>query len=106
MIEPPHITTSNPMLTAFIHLTIPREEIRHVMSPGLHELRATLEAQHIMPAGPWFTHHLRMAPDIFDFEICLPVWKPVKPCGRVQAGELPAKKIARTIYHGGYEGLG
>jgi effector-binding domain-containing protein len=26
--------------------------------------------------------------------------------GRVQPGQLPAVRVARTVYHGGYEGLG
>jgi effector-binding domain-containing protein len=30
----------------------------------------------------------------------------VTPTGRVQAGERAPRKVARTIYHGGYEGLG
>jgi effector-binding domain-containing protein len=30
---------------------------------------------------------------------------PVKATGRVMAGELPAAKVARTVYSGSYEGL-
>jgi hypothetical protein len=30
---------------------------------------AAVAAQGIAPAGPWFTHHLRMDPATFDFEI-------------------------------------
>jgi hypothetical protein len=30
----------------------------------------------------------------------------VTPVGRVKAGQLPATTIARTIYHGDYDGLG
>jgi effector-binding domain-containing protein len=47
-----------------------------------------------------------MDPDIFDFEISVPVNKAVTAMGRVQPGELPARRVARTIYHGNYEGLG
>ncbi|MBC7821777.1 MAG: AraC family transcriptional regulator, partial [Planctomycetaceae bacterium] len=35
-----------------------------------------------------------------------PVTKLVTPVGRVKPGQLPATKVARTIYHGPYEGLG
>lgn len=106
MIDPPQITTSHTELTAFIHLTIPRAEIQAVMGPGISEVMAAITAQGIAPTGPWFTHHLRMDPAIFDFEICVPVSAPVAPVGRVQPGELPAKRVARTVYHGPYEGLG
>ena len=75
------------------------------MGPGISELRATIAAQGIAPAGPWFNHHLRMDPDIFDFEISVPVTTPVVAAGRVQPGQLLARKVARTVYHGPYEGL-
>jgi effector-binding domain-containing protein len=76
------------------------------MGPGIQEVMGTLAAQGIQPAGPWFTHHLRMDPNTFDFEICVPVSRPVTAAGRVQPGELPAAKVARSVYHGPYEGLG
>jgi effector-binding domain-containing protein len=47
-----------------------------------------------------------MDPKVFDFEVGVPVSKPVAPAGRVEPGELPAATVARTVYHGGYEGLG
>ena len=76
------------------------------MGPGLKELRDTLSAQGIEPTGPWFTHQLKLEPSQWDFEIGLPIAVPIKPQGRVKAGELPALTAARTVYHGGYEGLG
>ena len=42
---------------------------------------------------------------MFDFELGVKTAAPVKPSGRVQPGELPATKVARTIYSGPYEGL-
>ncbi len=106
MIDTPQIIQSAAQLTAIIHLTIPRSEIRHVMGPGIQELMATLAAQGIKPAGPWFSHHLKMDPATFDFEISVPVTSPVKASGRVQPGQLPSRTVARTVYHGPYEGLG
>ena len=106
MLDTPQITQTAAQLTAIIRLTIPREEIRKVMGPGISELMATVAAQGISPTGPWFTHHLRMDPAIFDFEIGVPVTAPVAAAGRVKPGQLPATKVARTIYHGPYEGLG
>jgi effector-binding domain-containing protein len=106
MLDTPQITQTDAQLTAIIRLTIPREEIRNVMGPGIGELMAALAAQNISPAGPWFNHHLRMDPDVFDFEISVPVTVPVSAVGRVMPGQLPAATVARTIYHGGYEGLG
>ena len=106
MIDTPEITQTTARTTAIIRLTIPRAEIRNVMRPGIGELMAVVTAQGIGPAGPLYSHHLKMDPDTFDFELGVPVTAPVAPTGRVQAGQLPAARVARTVYHGGYEGLG
>ena len=106
MLESPAITNTTAQRTAIIHLTIPRSEIQHVMGPGIGELMAVVAEQGIGPSGPWFSHHLRMDPDVFDFEIGVPVTAPATPKGRVRPGELRAARVARTVYHGGYERLG
>jgi effector-binding domain-containing protein len=67
---------------------------------------AAVAAQGIAPAGPVFSHHFKMDPEIFDFEVGVPVPKAVSPAGRVSPGELPSRTVARTVYHGPYEGLG
>lgn len=105
MIDTPQIVQTAAQPTAVIRLTIPRAEIRNVMGSGIGELMATLGTQGVVPAGRWFTHHLKMDPDVFDFEIGVPVTAPVAAAGRVAPGQLPAATVARTIYHGPYEGL-
>jgi effector-binding domain-containing protein len=75
------------------------------MGEGLRELMETIAGQGIKATGPWFTHHLRMDPAVFDFEIGVPVASPVSPVGRVKAGERIRRRAARTIFHGGYDGL-
>ena len=47
-----------------------------------------------------------MDPATFDFEICVPVTATVKAVGRVTPAEFAAVRVARTVYHGPYEGLG
>ncbi len=106
MIDAPRITQTVSQLTANLHLTVPRAEIRNVMGPGLSEVRAAIAAQGVAAAGPWFTHHLKMDPGIFDFEICVPVATPFTASGRVELRRWPATTVARTVYHGAYEGLG
>lgn len=106
MIDTPRIVQSATLLTARIPLIVPRERIQEVMGPGITEVMGALAAQGLRPAGPWFTHHRRQPTETFDFAICVPVPTPVKPSGRVQPGELAAATVARTVYRGGYEGLG
>jgi effector-binding domain-containing protein len=106
MIEKPQIAQTAARAIAVIRLTVPREEIREVMGPTHRELMAAVVAQGIAPAGPWFTHHLRMDPAVFAFEIGVPVAAPVAAAGRVKPSRWPAETVARTVYHGDYEGLG
>ncbi len=105
MLDTPRIVETAPQPAAVIHVTVPRDQIREVMGPGLGEVKAALARQGIEAVGPWFTHHHRMSPDVFDFDIGIPVATPVAPEGRVQPGELPAATVARTVYHGDFEGL-
>jgi hypothetical protein len=95
MLDRPQILQTDAQLTAIIRLTIPREEIRKVMGPGIAELMAAVAAQGIASAGPVFSHHLKVDPDTFDFEIGVPVKAPVSAAGRVKAGHLPATTVAR-----------
>jgi effector-binding domain-containing protein len=106
VLDTPEITQMSPQLTAIVHLTLPRNEIQHAMGPGLAEVRAAVADQGIAAPGPWFTHHRRMDPGTFDFEICLPVAAPVTAVGRVEPSEVPAATVARTVYRGPFEGLG
>jgi len=106
MIEPPYLADSPARLIAFIHITIPRDRIREVMGPGIGEVMAALSDQGIQPVGAWLTHHLRIDPAVFDFNISVPIETPVTPVGRVQSGEHSAARVARTVYHGAYENLG
>jgi len=106
VIEPPKIVKTSAQLAAIIRITVPREEIRSVMGPGLSDLQAAVAAQGIPNAGAWFTHHLRMDPGVFDFEIGIPVSRRLSATGRARPGELPAATVVRTVFHGDYEGLG
>ena len=105
MIETPHIVQSTSVPTAVIHLTVPASEIRTVMGPGIQELVAAIKAQGSSPAGPWFTYHFKRPSTVFDFEISMPVTTPVTATGRMKPSRLEARTVARTVYHGGYEGL-
>lgn len=105
MLTTPEIAQASAQPSAIIRITIPRDEIQHAMGPGYQELIATLAAQGIAPAGPWYTHHLRMHPEVFDFELGVPIAAQLTAVGRVIHGQLPAITVIRTVYQGGYESL-
>lgn len=106
MIDTPEIALTEPWRTAVVRINVPPSEIHLVMGPAIGEVMATLAAQGVAPAGAVFSHHLRMDPDVFDFEVGVPVAGAFQPSGRVVEGRLPEVKAARTVYHGPYEGLG
>nr|WP_316653100.1 GyrI-like domain-containing protein [uncultured Gellertiella sp.] len=106
MLEPPRILEADEQLTAVVRFEIPRAAIGEAMGSGRMELMEVLAAQGIQPDGPWFSRHFRMDPAIFDFEVGLPVASVIAPSGRVSPGTLPKGRIACTVYHGPYEGLG
>jgi effector-binding domain-containing protein len=68
-------------------------------------LVAELAKQGLTPQGAVFAHHLTMSAATFDFELGFRINTPVKANGRVKPCELPAARVARTIYSGPYEGL-
>ncbi len=105
MIATPQIMQTKAQEAAVIHLTIPRSEMMKQFGPAVGELMAALAAQKVEPIGAVFAHHLRMMPDTFDFELGVKVSAPVKAAGRVKPGQLPAAKVAHTVYSGPYEGL-
>ena len=106
MLDTPQFVETPTLQTAIIRFTIPRDQIRTVMGPGMQELLATVMAQGIKPTGRIYSHHFKMDPEVFDFEIGIPVSAPVTASGRVEPGQLAGRKVVRTVYHGGYEGLG
>ncbi len=101
----PVVIDSERHTAAVIHLKIPRNQIQTELPPAIQELMAAAAGQGLRIVGPLFTHHLTTSPTDFDFEAGFPVSAPVKPQGRVKPGELPAARIARSEYRGGYEGL-
>lgn len=105
MLSTPEIVQTRAEQAAVIRLTIARSEMMKQFGAAVSELMSTLAAQRLEPVGAVFAHHLKMSADTFDFELGVKTASPVQPIGRVQASELPAAKVARTVYSGPYEGL-
>lgn len=106
MNDTPKLIESPRQSTASIRLKIPRADIQKVMEPAIRELMSTISAQGIVPAGPLLSYHFSIDPEIFDFEVSIPVSTPVTPTGRVINSELPEATVLRMIYRGPYENLG
>src|SRR5260221_5833950 len=98
MIETPQVAETPAQLVATIHIETPRSSIQHVMGAGIGEAMAAVKAQGIGPARPGVAHHLRMTPEAFDFDICVPGSAPVTAAGRVQPRERPVVKAVRIVH--------
>jgi effector-binding domain-containing protein len=105
MIETPEITHSQPQSAAVVHFQCPRERIQAEVGPAVKEILAALTRQGLSPSGPMFMHHLTMSKSQFDVEVGFPISTLLQDSGRVKTSQLPAARIARTIYRGPYEGL-
>jgi effector-binding domain-containing protein len=106
MLDTPQLIQTDEQLSAVIHLTVPRAKISDVMGPAITEIMSTISAQGATITGQCFSYHQKRPTDIFDFEVGFPVSQPITAAGRVKMSKLPAVKVVRTIYQGGYEGLG
>jgi effector-binding domain-containing protein len=105
MLSSPQIVETAAAPAAIIRLTIARSEMMSAFGPAVGELLNALAAQNVDPIGAVFAHHLTMPPDKFNFELGVRVSAPIEEAGRVRRGELPAARVARTVYTGPYEGL-
>lgn len=106
MLETPKLLDAEERQAAVIHITVPRAGIQDAMGLAFNEVMQVVKEQGITPAGPFFSHHRRMDPDVFDFELGLPIPVPISPVGRVRPGKLPGGRVAQAVYRGPYEGLG
>ena len=105
MLSEHQIVQTSAEQAAYIRLTIPSGDMPTVFGPAVGELLTTLGKQGIDPIGGIFAHHVKLPSEVFDFELGIKVSSPVTPTGRVEPGELPARRVVRTIYTGPYEGL-
>ncbi len=106
MIDTPQIVQSPRQRTAAVHVTVARNEIQQAFSPAVNELMKELSVQNVAPAGALLSYYATMPSDVFDFDIAFPVAQEVRPAGRVAPSEVPAMKVARTVYRGPMEGIG
>jgi len=102
----PEVVEMEAQLTAVIPLNIPVSQVREMMGPGIKEVYDVLKVQGVPPTGAWANHHFKNPSSHFDFEIVVPIAKPITANGRVKNGSWPAMKAVRASYRGPYEGLG
>jgi hypothetical protein len=92
MLSAPHIINTDLQEAAVIRLTIQRSKMRELFGAAVGKLMTAPAAQGVEPVGAVFAHHLKMSPDIFDFELGVKISAPVTAAGRVKPGQLPTQR--------------
>jgi effector-binding domain-containing protein len=90
----------------------PMDRMTEIFDSTFTALFPALGAQGIQPVGPAFSLHTRMPTETVDFEVGIPVDRPLAASTTSDAGltlspsRLPAGRIAIISHLGAYDGLG
>jgi effector-binding domain-containing protein len=104
-LDKPYRARIGAQTVARIHVVASRPEMRSAFHAACQEISDILQAGGITPAGPLGAHYHRRPTDTFDFDVYLPIDKPLQPSGRVEIAEIPATEVIRTVHQGSYEEL-
>ncbi|QCU78271.1 AraC family transcriptional regulator [Citricoccus sp. SGAir0253] len=90
----------------------PLERMREVFDATFGALLPVLAVHGLQPVGPAFSLHRRMPTETVDFEVGLPVDRPLEgPVGTdsgmvLRPSRLPGGRVAIVTHRGSYDGLG
>jgi effector-binding domain-containing protein len=91
-------------------VTIRQETTPEGMGAAFRELLPTvheyLERRGVQPSGPSFGIFHTYEPERVDVQAGFPVPEPVEGEGRIEAGELPAGRVAVAVHEGSYGTIG
>ena len=93
-------------ITMVVRAVDPMAEITDVFHRAFPALGAVAADQQSQLQSPAFALYHGAPGDTADLEVGFVTGAAVEPVGDVVVGFLPGGRIARTVYAGGYEGLG
>ena len=105
MNEIPEVLEAASLLTAVVPLVARNDQLKSVIGPAIGEVAMALKQCEVMPCGALFVLVKSRRDGVLDLEVGFPVPEEIAPSGRVVSSELPAARVARVLYQGGYEGL-
>jgi len=103
---PPELVDLPAVPTAVIAAVIAPDELVALFDRSYGQIATVAAAQGIELGGPAFARYNGPPGDRIDLEVGFPVERPVEGSGEVRAGTLPARRVARVVHHGGFDGLG
>jgi len=90
----------------FIHKVGNGQEMENFFMEGYTILGKYIIENKAKTNGPPFSLYYKWENNLFDFDICMPVIKPLKGDKTIKPGKLKAGKILTVKYYGPYEGTG
>ena len=81
-------------------------ELPNVLGKAFGDVAMAIGEQGKQPQGPPFVAYYNMDMENLDIEVGFPVAKRLQAKGDIKPGEIPAGKVAATIYTGPYGGDG
>jgi effector-binding domain-containing protein len=92
--------------TAVVRAQVTVEEMPEFLGSAFGEIIRALDKQGLHPTGAPFGRYRVLEEGGFEAEVGFPCSDVVKPEGRVEAAELPAGRVARTMHVGAYDDVG
>jgi effector-binding domain-containing protein len=102
----PEIVEQPEQITMVIRRVSPMAELASVFDTAFPTLAGVLADQQVQPLSPAFALYHGAPTDTADLEVGFITGSPIEPIGEVVVSTLPGGRVARTVYAGGYDGLG
>lgn len=102
----PEIVDSRATATMVVKATdLPVDGMAPFFDEAFTALGAQASAQHAQITGAAFSRQFRPMTTTADLEVGFPIAAPIDPQAPVESGDLPAVRVARVVYAGGFDGL-
>ncbi len=105
-IESPEIVEQPEQVTVVVRRVAPMADLPGVFDAAFPALGAVLADQQVQPLSPAFALYHGAPTDTADLEVGFVTGTPVEPADEVSVSTLPGGRVARTVYAGGYDGIG
>lgn len=102
----PQIVEQADQTTMVVRAVVPMAELPGVFDRAFPTLGAVASDQQVQPTSPAFALYHGAPGETADLEVGFATDAPIEPVDEVAVSTLPGGRIARTVYSGGYEGLG
>lgn len=102
----PELVAVEPAVTAVVRGVVPFSGLRDFFDASFRALGETLARQQVAVRSPAFGLYHEPPTQTARLEVGFVTDRAVRPEGDVAVSALPAARVARTVHHGSFDGLG